>query len=92
MIPACDINLYGPLYRDGCDNVLQRMGALGSAEKRITWAERGYVEPHIQLPYRYSSCKSEISYGPLSQILVPSTLCFFLICNSQWLVRRRYIS
>ena len=55
--PICDRNLYGPLDLNSCRDVATVMEAFGDRSKRLTWAKRDYLRPHIQVPRRFSSRK-----------------------------------
>ena len=56
--PVCDMSRYGPLIWKSCDEIALRIKGLGPPNKVITWADRGYDGPHMQIPHRFSSCES----------------------------------
>ena len=60
--PVCDLKLYGPVIVESCMEALARLKAIGPPDKVFTWADEGYgQEPHIQIPYRFSSYESGFS-------------------------------
>ena len=57
--PHCDINRYGPLDRDSCQDTIDHMKRSLPTLRRFVWADRSYSGEYvdIQIPYRFSSCK-----------------------------------
>lgn len=54
--PVCDIDRYGPLKKDSCNEAVYKLVSLGSGGRSVTWADRDYPNPRHQLPARFSSC------------------------------------
>ena len=57
--PVCDLEHFGYLPDSGaCREAVSSLRSLGRATTSFVWADRGYGAPHIQIPYRATSCES----------------------------------